>query len=111
MSSPSRNTMQRKPSHFGSNSQPSPSGMARASLASIGRNGGDRGRAIAAILPHGGNREHPGAVTPGVTYEEDPMTNRWKLAAAAAVGAAMAPVAVITLAGWMGGPAGAAPDP
>ena len=36
--------MQRKPSHFGSNSHPSPSGIVRASLASIGLNGGASGR-------------------------------------------------------------------
>ena len=45
--------MQRNPSHFGSNSQPSPSGMVRDSLASIGRNGGCRGRHRSPmILPH-----------------------------------------------------------
>ena len=38
--SPSRNTRARKPSHLGSNSQPSPSGMPVDSLASIGSIGG-----------------------------------------------------------------------
>ena len=46
--SPSRKTMQRNPSHFGSYSQPSPSGMERASLASIGSIGGWIGRCIGA---------------------------------------------------------------
>src|SRR3954464_6763494 len=38
--SPSRNTMARKPSHFGSKSHPSPGGRASASLASMGSTGG-----------------------------------------------------------------------
>ena len=42
--------MQRKPSHFGSNSQPSPSGRVRASLASIGFSGGVSGRAIVGAI-------------------------------------------------------------
>ena len=36
--------MARKPSHFGSNSQPSPSGSSSASLASIGSIGGSIGK-------------------------------------------------------------------
>src|SRR5438477_7371747 len=38
--SPSRNTMARKPSHFGSKSHPSPGGSSSASLASMGATGG-----------------------------------------------------------------------
>src|SRR5687767_5414448 len=44
MSSPSRNTRVRKPSHLGSNSQPVPSGTWPASLASMGSTGGLKGR-------------------------------------------------------------------
>jgi len=40
-SSPSRKTITRKPSHFGSKIQPEPSGSASARLASIGRRGGE----------------------------------------------------------------------
>jgi uncharacterized protein len=42
--------------------------------------------------------------------EEDPMTNRWKLAMAAAAGAAVAAVAVISFSGRASQPAGAAPE-
>src|SRR6267142_1720545 len=45
-SSPSRNTMARNPSHFGSKSHPSPSGRTLASLASIGSTGGAMGKAM-----------------------------------------------------------------
>ncbi len=41
--------MQRNPSHFGSYSQPSPSGIERASLASIGSIGGCSGRSNGSI--------------------------------------------------------------
>ncbi len=40
--------MQRNPSHFGSYSHPSPSGISSASLANIGANGGCSGRDIVA---------------------------------------------------------------
>ena len=43
ISSPSRNTSVRKPSHLGSNCQPSPSGSASAALESIGSSGGSNG--------------------------------------------------------------------
>src|SRR6266498_2710856 len=43
-SSPSRNTSVRKPSHLGSNCQPSPPGKASAALDSIGASGGTKGR-------------------------------------------------------------------
>jgi uncharacterized protein len=43
--------------------------------------------------------------------EEDPMTNRWKLAIAGVVGAAVVPVAVISLSAWATQRAGATPDP
>src|SRR5512143_3019691 len=46
VSSPSRNTSARKPSHFGSNSQPSPVGSASAAFASIGSRGGWNGSRI-----------------------------------------------------------------
>src|SRR5439155_14404154 len=44
MSAPSRNTMARNPSHFGSYSQPSPRGRCSWSFASIGGIGGFTGR-------------------------------------------------------------------
>src|SRR6187549_3010648 len=44
MWSPSRNTIARKPSHFGSKSQPSPGGSSVASFASIGSTGGAIGK-------------------------------------------------------------------
>src|SRR5262245_56906203 len=43
----SRKTMARKPSHFGSNSQPSPGGSSVASFASIGSIGGSIGKPAA----------------------------------------------------------------
>src|SRR6185369_7265535 len=45
-SAPSRNTSARNPSHFGSNSQPSPSGRVSAAFASIGSTGGAIGNAM-----------------------------------------------------------------
>src|SRR5215472_8983012 len=44
ISFPSRNTNVRKPSHLGSNSQPSPSGRSPAALDSMGASGGAKGR-------------------------------------------------------------------
>src|SRR5437868_3474350 len=46
MSSPSRKITLRKPSHFGSNSHPSPSGKASAAAESIGARGGSKGTVI-----------------------------------------------------------------
>src|SRR5438477_8099172 len=46
ISSPSRKTSVRKPSHFGSNSQPSPEGNSSAEAESIGASGGSKGRFI-----------------------------------------------------------------
>src|SRR5438270_6808045 len=43
--------MARKPSHFGSNNQPSPAGSASASLASIGSIGGSIGKLCSALAP------------------------------------------------------------
>ena len=45
-SSPSRKTIARKPSHFGSNSQPSPVGSPSEAFASIGSSGGSKGSFI-----------------------------------------------------------------
>src|SRR4051795_10175816 len=65
MSSPSRKTMQRKPSHFGSYSHPSPSGISGDALASIGAIGGWRGSATHASLARRGNRcTHRGVERP-----------------------------------------------
>src|SRR5215469_15373829 len=47
ISSPSRNTSVRKPSHLGSNCHPSPSGRASAALDNIGARGGAKGRRMA----------------------------------------------------------------
>src|SRR5690349_10670267 len=51
ISSPSRKTSVRKPSHFGSKIQPSPSGSALTRLASIGSTGGLTGKSIFRSLP------------------------------------------------------------
>ena len=96
--------MQRKPSHFGSNSQPSPSGIVRVSLASIGLNGGCSGRATTGILGGPGTaarraasrRARPDRGGPQV---KEPTSSRWKIALAAATGAGVAAVAVIALSG------------
>src|SRR5690349_21321777 len=48
-----RNTIARKPSHFGSNEKPSPCGNWSTSFASIGSIGGARGKS-AAFTPSGG---------------------------------------------------------
>src|SRR5512146_2476889 len=53
VSSPSRNTSARKPSHFGANSQPSPSGRASRGLASIGSIGGSNGSFTPSRYPLG----------------------------------------------------------
>src|SRR5262245_32724321 len=50
MSSPSRNTIVRKPSHFGSNSQPSPPGRPLAEDDSIGAIGGANGKRMEWIV-------------------------------------------------------------
>src|SRR5439155_15844773 len=55
-SSPSRNTNVRKPSHLGSNCQPSPPGKASAALDSMGASGGAKGRRISRARPVEGNR-------------------------------------------------------
>src|SRR5499427_3017371 len=47
ISSPSRNTNVRKPSHLGSNCHPSPPGKASAALDNIGARGGAKGRRMA----------------------------------------------------------------
>jgi len=47
ISSPSRNTSVRKPSHLGSNCHPSPPGKASAALDNIGARGGAKGRRMA----------------------------------------------------------------
>jgi hypothetical protein len=49
IASPSRKTMQRNPSHFGSYNQPSPTGISVANFASIGDSGGWRGNDIVGI--------------------------------------------------------------
>src|SRR3954447_1130313 len=49
MAAPSRDTMQRKPSHFGSYNQPSPTGISVAAFASIGDSGGCMGSDIVGI--------------------------------------------------------------
>src|SRR2546427_4022357 len=46
ISSPSRNTRVRKPSHLGSNCHPSPPGRASAALDSMGASGGAKGRSM-----------------------------------------------------------------
>ena len=50
MSAPSRNTMARNPSHFGSYRQPSPRGSSVWSFASIGGIGGFTGRGMPHIM-------------------------------------------------------------
>ena len=50
ISSPSRNTIDRKPSHFGSNTK-SPRGIFSTGLASIGATGGLTGRSMAPSFP------------------------------------------------------------
>src|SRR5438309_1318083 len=57
MSAPSRNTMARNPSHFGSYSQPSPRGSSVWSFASIGGIGGFTGRATAHMMHRRGARQ------------------------------------------------------
>src|SRR3954453_21454667 len=52
-SAPSRKTMQRKPSHFGSEYMPSPVGSVVEALASIGFTGGSRGRSMPAVKQPG----------------------------------------------------------
>src|SRR5687767_1291151 len=56
MSAPSTKTMLRKPSHFGSYTQPVPAGKVFAVRASWGRRGGLRGSAMAATLVALGER-------------------------------------------------------
>jgi hypothetical protein len=52
--------MARKPSHFGSKSQPSPAGSSVASFASIGSIGGSIGKPAGVPAPTG-TREAPGS--------------------------------------------------
>src|SRR5947208_5247211 len=60
ISSASRNTSVRKPSHLGSNCQPSPPGKASAALDSMGASGGAKGRRVS-VAP-GGRAEQRGPV-------------------------------------------------
>src|SRR5439155_2428932 len=54
ISSRSRKTSVRNPSHFGSNSQPSPDGNSSAAADNIGSSGGEKGRRKAPKFYHGG---------------------------------------------------------
>src|SRR5947209_1409356 len=57
MSAPSRNTMARNPSHFGSYRQPSPRGSSSWSFASIGGTGGFTGSVTTHIMHDAGARQ------------------------------------------------------
>src|SRR5215475_15174417 len=78
ISSPSRNTIVRNPSHFGSNCQPSPPGRASAAFDSIGASGGANG-----------SREGTGVTLPrAITLDDQPPQHT----ALAAIVVAVSPV-------------------
>src|SRR5262250_3036432 len=68
ISPPSRNTSVRKPSHLGSNCQPSPPGKASAALDSMGASGGAKGRDMAAGYRHGRAEETSDPSPAGANY-------------------------------------------